>query len=149
MTNSKPVDYSKDALQPLQAADLIRYRDICAEKLPATIQSHHFLTVQHRWMEIFARPENEIQTKNISPKCVNKFYAPSIRNTDNCTFVAISDELHAENGPGYCIYAFTLEWPPTELISCLRNSMRIHWHNEPLIEALSNELVPIVETCVW
>lgn len=146
MTNSKPVDYSKDALQPLQAADLIRYRDICATKLPATLQPHHFLTVQHRWWEIFVRPENETQTRNISPKCVNKFYAPSTRNTDNCTFVAISDELHAENGPGYCIFAFTLEWPPTELISCLRDSMRIHWHNEPLIEALSNELVPIVKT---
>lgn len=146
MAQSESIDYSIDALQPLRDADLLRYRALCAKRLPAALFAHHFLTVQHRWKEIFRRPENEALTTNISPKCINKFYAPHTRNIDNCTFVAVSDELSADNSPRYCIFAFTLEWPPNELMSCLRDSKRIQWQNEPLIEALSNELVPLVKT---
>lgn len=147
MAQSNSIDYySNDILQSIQDADLLRYRDLCAKHLPTAISAHHFLTVQHRWKEIFSRPENEVLTTNISPKCINKFYAPRNRNIDNCTFVAISNEFSSDKAPRYCIIAFTLEWPPTELMRCLRDSMRIQWHNEPLIEALSNGLVPLVET---
>lgn len=145
MVPSEPIDYSNDVLQPIQDADLLRYRDICAKRLPATLFAHHFLTIQHRWKQIYSRPENETLTANISPKCMNAFYAPRTRNIDNCTFVAISGELPIDTAPRYYIYAFTLEWPPTELMSCLQDTMRIQWQNEPLIEALSNELVPLVE----
>lgn len=145
MINPASTDYSDEILQPLPDTDLLRYRDICADRLPAALTAHHYLTVQHRWKQVFARPENESLTKSISPKCITDFYAPSNRNSDHCTFVAISGESPTDpTNARYCIFAFTLEWPPNELISCIRDTKRIRWQNAPLIEALSDELVPIV-----
>lgn len=129
----------------MQDADIPRYRDICARQLPAALTAHHFLTVQNRWKQILSRPENEALTENISAKCITDFYVPRIRNVDNCTFVAICGESRANpQNARYCIFAFTCEWPPNELISCLRDTQRIDWNAGPLIEALSEELVPIV-----
>lgn len=142
MAELESIDYSNDILQPMQSADLLRYRDICAQQLPAKLWVHHFLTIQHRWMEIFSRPENEALTRNISSKCRKSFYAPRTASVDNCTFVAISDSI--SDNTRYCIYAFTFEWPPTELVCCLRDTARIDWKTGPLIEALSEELVPVV-----
>lgn len=149
-------DYSSDVLQPMPDADLLRYRDICAKRLPATLQVHHFLTIQHRWKHLFARPESEALTKNIAPKCKTIFYVPRNASADNCTFVAISDELLSANY-NCSIYAFTLESPPTELVDCLRDTGRIDWQSGPLFEALSEPLVPVVEemlakkqiSCQW
>lgn len=136
--------FADDALQPMPDADLLRYRDVCAKRLPADIIAHHFLTVQYRWKQLLQRPENDALAQSVSPKCLNAFYAPRTRNTEHCTFVAISGEMSVETAPRFCIYAFTLEWPPTELMACLRDTMRIQWRREPLIEALAIELVPII-----
>lgn len=144
MAEPELIANSDDILEPMQDNDLLHYRDILANHLPAHLFAHHFLTIQHRWKGVFSRPVNKTLLTNISPKCVNNFYMPSTCKIENCTFVAISDELSSDTSPRYCMFVFTLEWPPTELISCLRDSKRIHWQNEPLIEALSNKLVPIV-----
>lgn len=143
MAESDSTDYSNDILQPMQDADILRYRDICAEQLPAKLFAHHFLTIQHRWKQVFSQPGNETQTKNISPKCKKTFFAPAshIASVDKCTFVAIPCECLSEVADNF-IYAFTLEWPPTELISCLKNTKRIDWLAGPLFEALSDKLLP-------
>lgn len=146
MTTSASVDYSNDILQPMQDADLLRYRDICAKQLPAKLCAHHFLTIQHRWKETLSRPENGYLNRNISVKCQKYFYAPRHGCADNCTFVAISGSISGENQ--FCIYAFTLEWPPSELMQCLRDTARINWNGGPLIEALSEELVPLIRNMV-
>lgn len=144
MTEPEIIANSGDILQPMRDDDVLRYRDILAKHLPANLFAHHFLAIQHRWKDIFSQPANETLLTNISPKCMNKFYAPRTRNIENCTFVSISNEMSSNIAPRYCMFVFTLEWPPTELMSCLRDSMHIQWQNEPLIEALSNKLVPIV-----
>lgn len=144
MNESDSIDHSNDILQPMQDVDLLRYRDICVQQLPAILFVHHFLTIQHRWKELFTRPENERLTRNISTKCRKSFYRPrSVTDVDSCTFVAISDSISDKEE--YCIYVFTLESPPIELIRSLRATGRIDWKTGPLIEALSEDLVPFVE----
>lgn len=144
MAKSDSSDFSSDVLQPMPDADLLRYRDICAKHLPATLHVHHLLTIQHRWKQLFSCPENKSLTTNIAPNCKISFYVPRSAIADNCTFVAISDEwLSAECN--FSIYAFTLEWPPTELVDCLRDNGRIHWQSGPLFQALSEPLAPVVK----
>lgn len=142
MAESDSTDYSNDVLQPMQDADILRYRDICATQLPATLFVHHFLTIQNRWKELSSRPASETQTKNISPRCEKTFYAPRTATVANCTFVAISCDRVSEIAHDWTIYVFTLEWPPTELIGCLRDTERIDWQSGPLFEALSEKLLP-------
>lgn len=138
MVNSDAIDFSNDILQPLEDVDLLRYRDTCAGHLPFAFNAHHFLTLQHRWKQILSQPENATLAENISSKCVCKFYVPRNRNIENCTFIAISGESPTNPGDArYAIFPFTLEWPPTELISCIRDSARIDWRMEPTIEIFS------------
>lgn len=146
MANTDPVDFSNDILQPLQDADILRYRDICAKRLPMALSAHHILTLRHRWGKILSQPENETLAKSVSPKCITKFYAPRNRNIDKCTFLAIAGESPTDpENSRYSIFLFTLQFPPTELISCLRDSARINWHSGPIFEAFSDDLLPIVE----
>lgn len=140
------IDFSNDILQPLQDADVLRYRDICAKQLPKALTAHHLLTLRHRWVKVLSQSENETLAKNISPKCVTKFYAPRNRNIDKCTFLAIAGESPTDPANSrYSIFLFTLQYPPTELISCLRDSARINWHLGPIFEAFSDDLMPIIE----
>lgn len=144
MTNAESPDYSNDILQPMQDADFILYRDIAAKTLPTNLYVHHFLTIQHRWKKIFAQPENKTLTENISPQCKKNFVKPRDGRVENCTFVAVSDEIVPAESR-YHIYVFTIEWPPVELISSLRETARIDWEARPTIESLAEELAPAVE----
>lgn len=139
--------YHNDALQPMTPADLLLYRDICAKRLPSALSAHHFLTLHSRWQRIFAG--NSTIANGISPKCVNSFYVPRMRNVDHCTFVAISNELSAVKSPRHCIFTFTLERPaPNELIDCLRDTQRIDWQSEPLFEIVHERIAPAVRDLV-
>lgn len=139
--------YHNDALQPMTPADLLLYRNICAERLPSALSAHHFLTLHSRWQRIFA--ENSTIVRGISPKCVNSFYVPRMRNVDHCTIVAISNELSAVKSPRHCIFVFTLERPaPKELIDCLQDTQRIAWQSEPLFEVVHERIAPAVRDLV-
>lgn len=142
MANSNAIDFSNDILQPLEEADLLRYRDTCAKHLPSALNAHHFVTLQNRWKQILSQPENVALSENISSKWVCKFYVSHNRNIENCTFIEISGESSTNSGDAWnIIFPFTHEWPPTDL----RDSARIDCRMGPMIEIFSEDLWPIVD----
>lgn len=121
MANSNAIDFSNDILQPLEEADLLRYRDTCAKHLPSALNAHHFVTLQNRWKQILSQPENVALSENISSKWVCKFYVSHNRNIENCTFIEISGESSTNSGDAWnIIFPFTLHiWVATNWLTWL------------------------------
>lgn len=86
---------SIDCLEPLSDNDAVVYTNIYAERLPTTIQAHHFLLMQLRWKQLLLNENNQNKTKFnlrlLRPRqCEKKF----------CTFFGVSDGV-AVDSVGY------------------------------------------------
>lgn len=85
-----------DILQPLPLEGFEAYRNECLKHYPSAIKAHRILFLHEKWTRTFESVTNDEFRREISQRCVYKFYVHRSGDVRKCTFVAITDS--ATNG---------------------------------------------------